>query len=157
MMTFATSAFWHGIAGGYYLTFVFGGFMQTAQRSVRTLIRPLMLPPPGTPTVSDHRNWRIIKFLYDVAGTLTTILLLNYAVIPFILLDLRSSIEGWRRAYWYGHFVIGASLIFFRSGAAKYLMALQAKRVLAAAEATRRAAEEKSMSTKPGLVVPPIH
>ena len=54
MITFATSAFWvsdpsvitifswqltvllqHGIAGGYYLTFLFGGFVQTVARLCR--------------------------------------------------------------------------------------------------------------------------
>jgi lysophospholipid acyltransferase len=45
MITFATSAFWHGIAGGYYLTFFLGGFITTAARLARAKYVPSSCHP----------------------------------------------------------------------------------------------------------------
>jgi len=45
---------------------------------------------------------------------------LNYAVIPFILLDLDKSIEGWRRSHWYGHILIFGTLTFFWAGGSNF-------------------------------------
>ncbi|KAH7904100.1 MBOAT, membrane-bound O-acyltransferase family-domain-containing protein, partial [Hygrophoropsis aurantiaca] len=55
MLTFTTSAFWHGIASGYYLTFLFGGFITTVGRLCRANIRPLVLSPPGAPITMAKR------------------------------------------------------------------------------------------------------
>lgn len=130
MITFATSAFWHGIAGGYYLTFLFGGFVQTVGRLCRSHIRPLFLPatyvevrggppPPQTP----------IKRAYDIVGTVVCILTLNYLAAPFMLLTWRDSILGWSRLAWYGHWMVFGALAFFYGGGIKMLKRMQAERV----------------------------
>ncbi|KAI0736106.1 MBOAT, membrane-bound O-acyltransferase family-domain-containing protein [Fomitopsis betulina] len=160
MLTFATSAIWHGIHGGYYLTFAFGGFIQTVQRLCRRHIRPLFLPadyvdvrgapPPPRAT---------IKLAYDLAGTLVTILILNYTVIPFMVLDMRSSVAAWGNLWWYGHLLVGGALVFFNGGGVRALKRVQAKRVGKAA--SRAGTEEKdsdaaSLSDAPGApVLPP--
>ncbi|KAH9938493.1 MBOAT, membrane-bound O-acyltransferase family-domain-containing protein [Fomitopsis serialis] len=84
MLTFTTSAIWHGVQGGYYLTFAFGGFIQTAQRLCRRHIRPLILP-------ATYRA-------YDLRAR-CLILVLNYTVIPFMLLDAHRAglLKGIRR------------------------------------------------------------
>lgn len=133
MITFATSAFWHGIAGGYYLTFLFGGFVQTVGRLCRSHVRPLFLPatyvasrtappPPQTP----------IKIAYDVVGTFTCILVLNYLAAPFMLLTWRDSILGWSRLAWYGHWMVVSALVFFYGGGTRVLRHLQIARAKAA-------------------------
>ncbi|KAH6888373.1 endoplasmic reticulum protein [Coprinopsis sp. MPI-PUGE-AT-0042] len=71
MITFGTSAFWHGIASGYYFTFMMGGFITTAARLVRSNIRPFFLPAEGQPPSLN-------KKLYDLAGTIVSIVVLNY-------------------------------------------------------------------------------
>lgn len=178
MLTFATSAIWvssqvrffgthpkglplqHGIHGGYYLTFAFGGFIQTVQRLCRRHIRPLFLPadyvdvrgapPPPRAT---------IKLAYDLAGTLVTILILNYTVIPFMVLDMRSSVAAWGNLWWYGHLLVGGALVFFNGGGVRALKRVQAKRVGKAA--SRAGTEEKdsdaaSLSDAPRApVLPP--
>jgi len=63
MLTFATSAFWHGFAGGYYLTFILGGFIQTAQRMVRKDIRPIFLSSNHSSTIFGS-TW--LKCFYDL-------------------------------------------------------------------------------------------
>ncbi|KZT72694.1 MBOAT-domain-containing protein [Daedalea quercina L-15889] len=160
MLTFATSAIWHGVQGGYYLTFAFGGFIQTAQRLCRRHIRPLFLPATyvtekGAPPPPQNT----IKRVYDIAGTFISILILNYTVIPFMLLDVRHSLAGWANLRWYGHWVVGGTLVFFYAGGTGLLKGLQAKRIR---KAGLRADKEKdsdavSVSDAPGApVLPPF-
>ncbi|KAJ7283384.1 endoplasmic reticulum protein [Mycena rebaudengoi] len=120
MITFATSAFWHGIASGYYLTFLTGGFITTVGRLARANFRPLLLEAPGT-------RPSLAKRAYDIAGTIITILLLNYAASPFMLLTASASFSTWARLGCYGHIIIFGTMAFFYSGGTKFFRALQVK------------------------------
>jgi len=118
LITFATSAFWHGIAIGYYLTFILGGFVTYVGRKCRAGFRPLILPPPRAPS-----TWA--KRVYDLLGTLVSILLLNFLAAPFMLLNFADSMEAWSRLGWYGCWIVGSGVIFFNAGGSKYLQGLQ--------------------------------
>ncbi|OJA12673.1 hypothetical protein AZE42_10144 [Rhizopogon vesiculosus] len=120
MLTFGTSALWHGIAMGYYMTFLFGGFITTAGRLCRANLRPFVLPPPGAPMTMTKR-------IYDWTGTILSIAILNYVAAPFMLLSFTDSVEAWRRLHWYGFWMVGSSLAFFWLGGSKFLKALQKK------------------------------
>ncbi|KAI6004231.1 MBOAT, membrane-bound O-acyltransferase family-domain-containing protein [Pisolithus albus] len=145
MLTFLTSAFWHGIAPGYYLTFVFGGFITAAARLCRSGFRPLVLPSPGAPTTT-------VKRIYDLAGSLASVLLLNYVAAPFMLLTLTDSLEAWHRLQWYGFWMVGTALVFFYSGGSKYLQNLQKNHAKPAVVAETI----KLPPTPEPLVVPPL-
>ncbi|KIM67664.1 hypothetical protein SCLCIDRAFT_20710 [Scleroderma citrinum Foug A] len=151
VLTSLTSAFWHGIAFGYYLTFVFGAFVTTAARLCRAGFRPLVLPPPGAPTTTAKR-------VYDILGTVVTVLLVNYATMPFILLDLKDSLEGWRQFGWYGFWMVGSALVFFFAGGSQYLHRLQKQQEKSAESVGRIVDKKNEMSRTPGtpLVVPPL-
>jgi lysophospholipid acyltransferase len=178
MITFATSAFWvillrfspldcdvdnfasqHGIASGYYLAFLLGGFVQTAGRLARSNLRPLFLPatyveqrgappPPQTTT----------KRVYDFIGSLCTTLILNYMALPFMLLSWHNSILGWSRLGWYGHIIIFGSLSFFYLGGTKILRRRQGARVRKAGGVANGKAVNGSAPTTPGVVpvLPPL-
>ncbi|KAG6833590.1 hypothetical protein H0H87_004217 [Tephrocybe sp. NHM501043] len=120
MITFFTSAFWHGIASGYYLTFLMGGFITTAARLARNNIRPLLLSAPG-------KEQSDMKELYDIAGTALSTLILNYAASPFMILSATDSFTVWSRLGWYGHIVIFGGLFFFYAGGSRYFQKLQAQ------------------------------
>jgi len=122
MTTFATSAVWHGVAGGYYLTFLFGGFMTTVSRLSRANIRPLLLSTPGA-------SPSMLKRAYDIAGTVITVLCVNYICAPFILLNIRDSLKAWRALGWYGSWIIFGGLAFFYAGGRKMLKNLHSKQV----------------------------
>ncbi|EMD40473.1 hypothetical protein CERSUDRAFT_111072 [Gelatoporia subvermispora B] len=133
LLTFGTSAFWHGIAGGYYLAFFFAAFIQTVGRLCRGFLRPLFLPanyvanrnaPPPPQTLA--------KSLYDLVGIVCSILFVNYVAEPFILLTISDSLQGWRALNWYGHWMIGVALVFFYGGGTKMLKKMQQKRAKAA-------------------------
>ena len=129
----------HGISGGYYLTFLLGGFITTVARLARSTIRPLVVPVISEPTGYKAANGHdakppqpqasVLKGAYDVAGTICSILMVNFACTPFILLHLPDGIEAWRRLHWYGLWMIFGGMAFFYSGGAAWLKGLQAKRV----------------------------
>ncbi|KAG5731995.1 Lysophospholipid acyltransferase [Termitomyces sp. T112] len=118
MITFFTSAFWHGIASGYYLTFLMGGFITTVARLARNNIRPLLLPAPGQPQSE-------LKEIYDIAGTTLSALILNYSASPFMLLTAKDSFTAWSRLGWYGHIIVFGGLVFFYAGGTSYFKKLQ--------------------------------
>lgn len=130
MITFLTSAFWHGIAGGYYLAFVFAGFVQTVARLCRSHIRPLFLPTTYVATRGAPPPPQTLpKRMYDLVGTICCVLLLNYQAAPFMLLTVRDSLLGWSRLGWYGHIMVGSALLFFYGGGIKILKGVQKARL----------------------------
>ncbi|KAJ7162609.1 endoplasmic reticulum protein [Mycena crocata] len=151
MITFTTSAFWHGIASGYYLAFLTGGFITTIGRLARSNIRPLVLPAPGSPP-------SIAKHAYDLVGTIITTLLLNYAASPFMLLTAQSSLVTWVRLGFYGHLIIGGSMAFFYCGGTKFFRRLQAKQATKAMDSgATTPVHEKQFMVPPSFdqIVPP--
>ncbi|TEB29423.1 endoplasmic reticulum protein [Coprinellus micaceus] len=118
MITFFTSAFWHGIAGGYYLTFLMGGFITAAARQARNAIRPFFAPAEGKPVT-------LAKRLYDLVTVILSAMILNYTASAFIIGGTWDSIETWRRLGWYGHIVVFGGLFFFYLGGAGFLKNLQ--------------------------------
>ena len=114
-----TRSIQHGIAIGYYLTFIFGGFVTYVGRKCRVGFRPLVTPPGAQST------WA--KRSYDFLGTFVTILLLNFAAAPFVLLSFADSTEVWSRLGWYGCWIVGLGVIFFNAGGSGYLQSLQKK------------------------------
>ena len=153
----------HGVSPGYYLTFLLGGFLTTVARLARSTIRPLVLPTVSGPTDSKATNANghdakpptppatLLKTAYNVAGTVCTLMVVNFATIPHILLYLSDSAEAWRRLHWYGLIMVFGSMAFFYGGGAAWLKGIQAKRL-------RRANASVSGPGTPGVAptVPPV-
>ncbi|KAG8691577.1 lysophospholipid acyltransferase [Ceratobasidium sp. 423] len=137
MLTFLTSALWHGFYGGYYLTFILGGFIQTVARQCRSFLRPLFTPPllPPPPKGQKQQTIKSLppppptlpKRAYDLLGVICTQLVLNYVAGPFCLLIISDSIRSWGNMAWYGHIMVFVPLLFFKSPATGILknMAIQ--------------------------------
>jgi lysophospholipid acyltransferase len=133
MITFLTSAFWHGIAGGYYIAFAFAGFIQIAMRLCRSNFRPLFLTVPPSPaftagTKDTPASYRVtqaqptaLKPVYDVASIFVSVLVLNYTAAPFMLLSIKDSLLVWGRLGWYGQVLVFGALAFFWSGGGRLL------------------------------------
>ncbi|CUA70341.1 lysophospholipid acyltransferase [Rhizoctonia solani] len=138
MLTFLTSALWHGFCGGYYLTFVLGGFIQTVARQCRSFLRPLFTPPLLSPPPKGQKQQTIKslppppptlpKRTYDILGMLCTQLILNYVAGPFCLLTISTSIKSWSNMAWYGHIMVFGPLLFFKSPATGILKKMVTKR-----------------------------
>ncbi|KAF7775885.1 hypothetical protein Agabi119p4_4278 [Agaricus bisporus var. burnettii] len=116
MITFLTSALWHGIASGYYLTFFMGALITSVARQARTSFRPLFLSP--SPYAS-------LKPIYDVLSILVSITVLNYAAAPFMIATFSDSIRVWSVLGWYGHIVVVGGLVFFTLGGLKVFRGVQ--------------------------------
>ncbi|KZT20666.1 MBOAT-domain-containing protein [Neolentinus lepideus HHB14362 ss-1] len=169
MITFVTSAVWHGIAPGYYLAFLLGGFIQTAGRLCRTNIRPLLLPAPLPPSQNAPVRAKeklsleppkpprpTAKFIYDILGTVSSVLLVNYTTGPFILLTADKSFYTWRLLGWYGHVMVGGTLVFFYAGGRRVLRKMQEKRVKNLGMPLQMPAVGDVRSTDGPLYMPPV-
>lgn len=114
LVTFATSATWHGFYPGYYLTFIFASFAQTVARQIRRTIRPFFL----TEDLSGPGRY---KLAYDIIGFIVTQITVNYIVLPFNILTIRNSILVWSRLAWFGHIAIFGAMIILQSPIKKFL------------------------------------
>lgn len=96
-----------------------GGFITASARLARQNIRPLLLPTPTNPNPSP------LKPVYDILGTVTSVMILNYTAAPFIILSASDSIRTWKVLGWYGHVIVMGSLLFFYFGGTRYFRGLQ--------------------------------
>lgn len=92
MATFGTSAIWHGISPGYYLTFLTASFVQTVAKYFRRHVRPFFMS-------ADQNTPGPYKKAYDLFGLVVTQLSFAYIVAPFIILDFKNSLLLWSRVY----------------------------------------------------------
>ena len=141
-----------------------GGFITTAARLARSNIRPLLLPPASNPSAPPS----LLKRIYDLLGILLSILILNYAASPFILLSARDSLLTWSRLGWYGHIVVMGGLVFFFGGGTKFFMDLQKAKgilppstkaaVVSAQNGISTPISEKTFTLPPSVdsVIPPL-
>jgi lysophospholipid acyltransferase len=156
MATFGTSALWHGVNLAYYMTFIFAGFLVPLGRQIRKHIRPFFLHKSGA-----------TKTAYDISGIVATQLVINYMVIPFMLLEVEPSLTSWRKLRWYGHFMVFVPLAFFWSKGGDYLDRLSGesakkKKEQASVKGTQSESgtgtpkEEVSPPVAQGIPAPPV-
>lgn len=106
LVTFITSAVWHGTWPGYYLTFIGGAFFQSLGRVFRKNLRPIFMQ-------ADGLSPGPYKYYYDALGFVVTQLAFGYMVQPFILLELQPSLHMWSTVYYYVHIGIITSIMLF--------------------------------------------
>ncbi|SPC60598.1 related to ALE1 - broad-specificity lysophospholipid acyltransferase [Ustilago sp. UG-2017b] len=118
MTTFFTSAFWHGLEPGYYLSFILAAFMQSAAKMLRRHLRPIFFAQPSVanPTFSNVSTYSPEQLLYCTASVIVSQLTLNYAVAPFMLLELKASIAAWKAVYFYGHVLTFLAIMALQNG-----------------------------------------
>lgn len=102
------------------VAFVTAGFCTSLGRPFRHLIRPFFLPQPP-------RKSSPFKALYDFLGWFFVQSTLNYLVLPFFLLDLKSALTGWHRMGWYGHILIFGAYGALQLGGRAWLVKLNKK------------------------------
>lgn len=112
LLTFATSAFWHGTRPGYYLSFITGAFLQALGKIYRRNLRPLFISKDGTEVSPFY-------WCYNVACWINTQLVFGYLVQPFVILDWNLSLRCWRQVYFYVHIIIALTLFIFSGPYAK--------------------------------------
>ena len=121
LITFTTSAFWHGFYPGYYLTFTLAALIQTVAKNFRRHIRPFFFDPDGKSSTSNKRY-------YDVFSLVVTHLAFSFTVTPFVILRFDDSITAWSRLYYYCIIGVAANMAFFSSPAKGYLVQKLRKR-----------------------------
>lgn len=161
LVTFVVSALWHGVNPAYYATFVLGSFIQSLAKQMRRFVRPLVAEPPPPDsnkqqTAAQRENtisaYLFAKSVYDVLGSALTQCMVNYIVVPFVMLDMNSSIDAvcplsdflelaegldytqWRRVWFFGHWLTILPLLFFTLGGRIVLKSFAASRTAKARE-----------------------
>lgn len=150
-ITFITSALWHGVNPCYLMTFVLGGLNQSLARTLRRSLRPFFLPPSPPPSTStgyvplspSAPPQSLLKWIYDIAGILATQIVLNFAVAPFMLLSVESSLKAWGSVNWYGIWGVLIPMIVLGFGGRKELDRRIKLRNLRAAKGKVEEKEEK--------------
>ncbi|VZI08563.1 unnamed protein product [Fusarium fujikuroi] len=145
LMTFGTSALWHGFYPGYYLSFVLASFIQTAAKHYRRHVRPFFLEPiTGNPSPK--------KKYYDFVSYLATQLTFTFATAPFLVLTLQGSLLAWSRVYFYAVIWTFLSLVFFSSpGKAALKQQLEKRQGRASAKLVRSISTDSLTGKEPIL------
>ncbi|KAJ1959160.1 Lysophospholipid acyltransferase, partial [Dimargaris xerosporica] len=86
LITFIVSAIWHGFFPGYYLAFITLALLSSLARTLRRVVRPIFVNTGVTQVTTTP-----LKQLYDLLSWLVTQLALNYAITPFVVLQLSRS------------------------------------------------------------------
>jgi len=89
---FVLSAFWHGFYPGYYVCFLLAAVETHVGRGIRRTIRP------------HFQKTQPMKILYGLLTWLGAQIALNFAVTPFVLLEIRKSLLFYQT--WYFSFPI---------------------------------------------------
>lgn len=149
MATFLTSAFWHGVAPGYYFTFVLGGLLQSVGRSARSHFRPLAFKDVRSPnpTPSTLTKFNAVQLAYCAVCILATQLTMDFAVLPFMLLEVKKSWAGWGELYYFGILAALIPMIAFRLGAGRALDNVTG--VAAAKKRAKAAARQNNGTSNP--------
>lgn len=125
MFTFLTSAFWHGVAPGYYIAFIMGGFCQSVARSLRKSLRPRIFRNPSQK--GDLKSFDSIKSLsaqqaiYVFLSIVAVHATVSHAAMAFVLLDVKRTLLGWASLYFYGIWSVLGLMLAFRLGLGNYL------------------------------------
>ncbi|KAI1334190.1 MBOAT family protein [Xylariaceae sp. FL0016] len=143
MVTFVTSAFWHGFYPGYYLSFILASFVQTAAKHYRRNVRPFFL---DSVTQKPTPN----KKYYDFASWFATQAVFSFTVAPFVILQLDKCLIAWARVYFYAIVAVGGSMAFFMSPAKLHLRRALEKRTREAGARLVRSTSQESLASGHG-------
>lgn len=140
MVTFFTSAFWHGVSPGYYMTFAMGALLQTIGKIFRRNIRPIFVDKDG--------NKSRYKPAYDVVSYFVTHLAFAFVTQPFALLDFKRSLYCWSTVYYYVIVLTAVVFFLFRGPWSKQIIKFCAKYHMSAETKERRVPFNRNESEK---------
>ncbi|KAJ1976533.1 Lysophospholipid acyltransferase [Dimargaris verticillata] len=118
LITFMVSAIWHGFFPGYYLAFITLALLSSLARILRRVVRPIFVNTGATQVTATP-----LKQLYDLLSWLVTQLALNYAITPFVVLQLDRSLRIWQTNAYFGHIGLAGLYLFFALGGTQLLKA----------------------------------
>jgi lysophospholipid acyltransferase len=101
VVTNVVSAGWHGIAPGYYATFISGGVCTAIGRLMHKHLDPRI----------DSIGSVALSHFYEVVMVLWTNVLVVTFGLPFQLLSWKATWEAWRGLFFIGHVWLGAALL----------------------------------------------
>lgn len=106
MITFVTSALWHGLYPGYFLFFGMGATFGSATHFMWHTMIPYFYDEEGRPIYPR-------KHLFDIGSTFIIWLFIDYMAPTFQLLAFNYGIFALNQVYWFGHVLFGLSLVLW--------------------------------------------
>ncbi|EGG17545.1 membrane bound O-acyl transferase family protein [Cavenderia fasciculata] len=110
LLTYVTSAFWHGFYPGYYIFFFCTTFLTEVAKDIRRKIRPYFVKGTG----AEEKAIQPQKKIYDIVGTIVTAWWLNLFGASFILLSLEPTLVLWSNFNYIPVIMLFAAFIFLR-------------------------------------------
>jgi lysophospholipid acyltransferase len=98
--TFFTSAIWHGVYPGYYLSFITAAVLTQTERMGRRVVRPYFVDTAAKP-------------LYDLGTFVCHQLVFNSIMMPFPLLLVEDAMNFWAALYYIPLIALAAGFIVF--------------------------------------------
>eukprot|EP00003_Mantamonas_plastica_P006565 TRINITY_DN1538_c0_g1_i1.p2 TRINITY_DN1538_c0_g1~~TRINITY_DN1538_c0_g1_i1.p2 ORF type:complete len:458 (+),score=121.13 TRINITY_DN1538_c0_g1_i1:636-2009(+) len=103
VVTYMTSAFWHGFYPGYYMTFATGAFITEVGKGMRR-----------TFNAKAKAAGPVVKFLYDMGCIVAVSVTLNFAGAAFLLLDYNYATAAWGAVNYSTLFILGPMFLWFQ-------------------------------------------
>lgn len=143
--------------------FLLAGFFQSLGRKLRTYVRPLVLAPDYAISSGDKKlraERTPLKLVYDALSTICVQLSINFAVVPFILLEVGPSMRAWRSLGFYGILLCFVPFFAFELGLGRVLRDVQLERAKRAGVSTEAVEEfrkaQKKRNTQDVTSVPDV-
>ncbi|KYQ90954.1 60S ribosomal protein L5 [Tieghemostelium lacteum] len=111
LLTYATSAFWHGFYPGYYFFFVNATFLTEIAKDFRRKLRPLFYKNANT---KEETPIQPFKFLYDVIGWAIVEWFLSFLGFSFLSLTLEDTLALWKSYHYIPMVILYSTFIIFR-------------------------------------------
>lgn len=129
-----------------------GGLCQSVARNLRRHLRPIVFKDPraSNPTFSTLAKHTPAQLFYCGLSILVLQLSLNFTVLPFMLCDLRESLQGWRALHYYGLVGVLSLMLAFKAGAGRTI-----DQFSGVADA-RKLQKQAAAGQKPNLQVPNV-
>eukprot|EP00934_Nitzschia_sp_Nitz4_P001323 Nitzschia sp. Nitz4//scaffold101_size76361//54329//56023//NITZ4_005609-RA/size76361-augustus-gene-0.2-mRNA-1//1//CDS//3329532179//1323//frame0 len=96
LAVYSTSAFWHGFYPGYYFFFLSVPLLTFCDRMAKKKLSPYF----------SSSRWS----LYGIVATVSTVISVNYMILPFVMLSGEWSWAAYKSHYFFGH--IGAVVYY---------------------------------------------
>lgn len=106
IITFLTSALWHGLYPGYYLFFGFAATFGAATHFMWHTMIPYFYDDEGHPIYPR-------KHIFDIGSTFIIWLFIDYMAPTFQLLSLERGLFALNQVYWFGHILFGLSILLW--------------------------------------------
>jgi len=110
VITYAVSAFWHGLEIGFYFFFLTIPFLDMAREEMRAKVRPYFVSKDA----DGKETPKSTKLVYDFLSWVANQFLCNLITLPFLVMQLASAVEILKIIMFVPHIIILVTLVVLK-------------------------------------------